>query len=47
MQELQESELCNATLQMQNLAGEEKNDLLDYLRSLEPEKVSLDLSFIV
>lgn len=38
--ELQESRLKNAALQMQNLAGEEKNDLLDYLRSLEPEKVA-------
>lgn len=38
--ELQESQLKNAALQMQNLAGEEKNDLLDYLRSLEPEKVA-------
>lgn len=26
---------------MQQFVGEEKNDLLDYLRSLEPEKVSI------
>lgn len=25
---------------MQQFVGEEKNDLLDYLRSLQPEKVS-------
>lgn len=41
-------ELCevkrkNAALQMQQFVGEEKNDLLDYLRSLQPEKVSFDL----
>ncbi|KAK2664938.1 hypothetical protein Ddye_003512 [Dipteronia dyeriana] len=38
-------ELCevmrkNAALQMQQFVGEEKNDLLDYLRSLQPEKVA-------
>uniref|UniRef100_A0A0C9S5J7 TSA: Wollemia nobilis Ref_Wollemi_Transcript_18968_1826 transcribed RNA sequence n=1 Tax=Wollemia nobilis TaxID=56998 RepID=A0A0C9S5J7_9CONI len=38
--ELQESQLKSAALQMQNLIGEEKNDLLDFLRSLEPEKVA-------
>lgn len=37
-------ELCdvkrkNAALQMQQFVGEEQNDLLDYLRSLQPEKV--------
>lgn len=29
-----------AALQMQQFVGEEKNDLLDYLRSLQPEKVA-------
>lgn len=29
----------NTALQMQQFVGEEKNDLLDYLRSLQPEKV--------
>lgn len=29
----------SAALQMQQFVGEEKNDLLDYLRSLQPEKV--------
>ncbi|KAJ4716194.1 MAR-binding filament-like protein 1 isoform 1 [Melia azedarach] len=38
-------ELCevkrkSAALQMQQFVGEEKNDLLDYLRSLQPEKVA-------
>lgn len=38
-------ELCevkrkNAALQMQQFVGEEQNDLLDYLRSLQPEKVA-------
>ncbi|KAK8474618.1 hypothetical protein V6N12_046850 [Hibiscus sabdariffa] len=38
-------ELCeikrkNAALQMQQIAGEEKNDLLEYLRSLHPDKVA-------
>lgn len=37
-------ELCEvkrktSALQMQQFVGEEKNDLLDYLRSLQPEKV--------
>lgn len=30
----------NTALQMQQFVGEEKNDLLDYLRSLQPEKVT-------
>ncbi|VVA99859.1 unnamed protein product [Arabis nemorensis] len=38
--ELQEARRKNAALQMQQFVGEEKNDLLDYLRSLEPEKVA-------
>jgi hypothetical protein len=29
----------SAALQMHQFVGEEKNDLLDYLRSLQPEKV--------
>lgn len=29
----------SAALQMQQFVGEEKNDLLDYLRSLQPEQV--------
>ncbi|KAG2277967.1 hypothetical protein Bca52824_060522 [Brassica carinata] len=38
--ELQEVRRKNAALQMQQFVGEEKNDLLDYLRSLQPEKVA-------
>lgn len=39
-------ELCevkrkSSAIQMQQFVGEEKNDLLDYLRSLQPEKVCL------
>ncbi|KAK1322725.1 hypothetical protein QJS10_CPA02g00352 [Acorus calamus] len=37
--ELHEMKQKNAALQMQHFVGEEKNDLLDYLRSLQPEKV--------
>lgn len=40
-QELLEIKRKNAALQMQHFVGEEKNDLLDYLRSLQPEKVSI------
>ncbi|KAL2940654.1 50S ribosomal protein L1 [Bienertia sinuspersici] len=38
--ELREVKRKNAALQMQQLVGEEKNELLDYLRSLQPEKVA-------
>ncbi|XVE93462.1 hypothetical protein REPUB_Repub01dG0194900 [Reevesia pubescens] len=38
--ELREVKRKNAALQMQRFVGEEKNDLLDYLRSLQPEKVA-------
>lgn len=38
-QELHEVKRKSAALQMQQFVGEEKNDLLDYLRSLQPEKV--------
>ncbi|XP_010517924.1 PREDICTED: uncharacterized protein LOC104793279 isoform X2 [Camelina sativa] len=38
--ELQEMRRKHAALQMQQFVGEEKNDLLDYLRSLQPEKVA-------
>ncbi|XP_043712528.1 uncharacterized protein LOC122661250 [Telopea speciosissima] len=38
--ELYEIKRKNAALQMQQFVGEEKNDLLDYLRSLQPEKVA-------
>ncbi|XP_010271521.1 PREDICTED: uncharacterized protein LOC104607554 [Nelumbo nucifera] len=38
--ELSEVKRKNAALQMQQFVGEEKNDLLDYLRSLQPEKVA-------
>ncbi|CAA2999042.1 Hypothetical predicted protein [Olea europaea subsp. europaea] len=38
--ELHEVKRKSAALQMQQFVGEEKNDLLDYLRSLQPEKVS-------
>ncbi|CAI9765597.1 unnamed protein product [Fraxinus pennsylvanica] len=37
--ELHELKRKSAALQMQQFVGEEKNDLLDYLRSLQPEKV--------
>lgn len=37
--ELREVKRKSAALQMQQFVGEEKNDLLDYLRSLQPEKV--------
>ncbi|GMN37807.1 hypothetical protein TIFTF001_007105 [Ficus carica] len=36
--ELHEVKRRSAALQMQQFVGEEKNDLLDYLRSLQPEK---------
>uniref|UniRef100_A0A0D9ZAF3 Uncharacterized protein n=1 Tax=Oryza glumipatula TaxID=40148 RepID=A0A0D9ZAF3_9ORYZ len=38
--ELHDLRRKNSTLQMQQFVGEEKNDLLDYLRSLTPEKVA-------
>ncbi|XP_028796523.1 uncharacterized protein LOC114751982 [Neltuma alba] len=38
--ELSEVKRKNAALQMQQFVGEEKNDLLDYLRSLQPEQVA-------
>ncbi|KAI4295724.1 hypothetical protein L6164_035740 [Bauhinia variegata] len=38
--ELHEVKRKSAALQMQRFVGEEKNDLLDYLRSLEPEQVA-------
>ncbi|XP_020587012.1 uncharacterized protein LOC110029182 [Phalaenopsis equestris] len=41
--DLHEMNRKNSALQMQQFVGEEKNDLLDYLRSLQPEKV-LELS---
>jgi hypothetical protein len=37
--ELGEAKRKTAALEMQQFVGEEKNDLLDYLRSLQPEKV--------
>lgn len=39
-QELHEVKRKNAALHMQQFVGEEKNELLDYLRSLQPEKVA-------
>ncbi|GFS42130.1 hypothetical protein Acr_00g0078210 [Actinidia rufa] len=39
-EELHEVKRKSAALQMQQFVGEEKNDLLDYLRSLQPEKVA-------
>lgn len=39
LQELHDLRRKNSALQMQQFVGEEKNDLLDYLRSLTPEKV--------
>ncbi|KAL9238291.1 hypothetical protein vseg_012732 [Gypsophila vaccaria] len=38
--ELTEIKRKNAALEMQQFVGEEKNELLDYLRSLQPEKVA-------
>ncbi|XP_062089777.1 uncharacterized protein LOC133796321 [Humulus lupulus] len=38
--ELHKVKRRSAALQMQQFVGEEKNDLLDYLRSLQPEKVA-------
>ncbi|KAJ6835340.1 uncharacterized protein M6B38_253335 [Iris pallida] len=38
--ELHDLRRKNSALQMQQFVGEEKNDLLDYLRSLQPEKVA-------
>lgn len=38
--ELEECKQINTGLQVQSLVGEEKNDLLDYLRSLSPDKVA-------
>ncbi|CAJ2630468.1 unnamed protein product [Trifolium pratense] len=38
--ELREVKRKSAALQMQQFVGEEKNDLLDYLRSLQPEQLS-------
>ncbi|CAN1156265.1 hypothetical protein LINPERPRIM_LOCUS20108 [Linum perenne] len=38
--ELHEIKRRSDALQMQQFVGEEKNDLLDYLRSLKPEKVA-------
>ncbi|XP_042060871.1 uncharacterized protein LOC121805152 [Salvia splendens] len=38
--ELHEVKRKSSALQMQQFVGEEKNDLLDYLRSLQPEKVA-------
>ncbi|KAG8645568.1 hypothetical protein MANES_10G076211v8 [Manihot esculenta] len=37
--ELHEAKRRSAALQMQQFVGEEKNELLDYLRSLQPEKM--------
>jgi hypothetical protein len=39
LKELREVKRKSAALQMQQFVGEEKNDLLDYLRSLQPEQV--------
>lgn len=38
--ELHEVKRKSAALQMQQFVGEERNDLLDYLRSLQPEQVA-------
>jgi hypothetical protein len=38
--ELHDLKRKNSALQMQQFVGEEKNDLLDYLRSLTPKKVA-------
>lgn len=46
MQELHDLRRKNSALQMQQFVGEEKNDLLDYLRSLTPEKVCSMLTLL-
>lgn len=38
--ELEDFKRISTGIQVQNMVGEEKNDLLDYLRSLAPEKVA-------
>lgn len=38
--ELEECKHINTGLQVQSMVGEEKNDLLDYLRGLSPDKVA-------
>lgn len=38
--ELEECKRINTALHVQSMVGEEKNDLLDYLRSLSPDKVA-------
>ncbi|CAN1289078.1 hypothetical protein LINPERPRIM_LOCUS20108 [Linum perenne] len=45
--ELHEIKRRSDALQMQQFVGEEKNDLLDYLRSLKPEKVIFSYLFEV
>jgi hypothetical protein len=47
LQELHDLRRKNSALQMQQFVGEEKNDLLDYLRSLTPEKVCSKLNLMV
>ncbi|KAG0474045.1 hypothetical protein HPP92_015902 [Vanilla planifolia] len=41
-QDLHDLKRKNTALQMQRFVGEEKNDLLDYLRSLQPDKFLLN-----
>ena len=47
LQELHDLRRKNSALQMQQFVGEEKNDLLDYLRSLTPEKVPNRISWLM
>jgi hypothetical protein len=41
LQELEDRKQITSGLQVQTIVGEENNDLLDYLRSLTPDKVRL------
>ena len=41
LQELEDRKRITSGLQVQTIVGEENNDLLDYLRSLAPDKVGI------
>ena len=41
LQELEDRKRITSGLQVQTIVGEENNDLLDYLRSLSPDKVGI------
>jgi hypothetical protein len=47
VQDLDDCKHSLTALEMEGMVGEEQNDLLDYLRSLEPDKVcKLSSSFL-